>query len=123
MKGGKICLHLKSDDDPACKGHKLGPVQVEDRTMYVRVAKGPMLTSVYDLYTMSATQLSQDLLDFLVNASVEDLAGIGPYVPLHLFKNTDVLIWGILKMLKMLIRQGLVPTLDVDPVDPRPMGP
>ena len=27
---------------------------------------------------MSATKISQDLLDFLVNALVEDLAGVGP---------------------------------------------
>ena len=78
VKGGKICLHLKSEDDPACKGHDPGPVQVEDGTLYVCAAKGPMLTSVYDSYALLATQLSQDLLDFLVNALVDDLAGIGP---------------------------------------------
>ena len=46
--------------------------------MYVRASKGPALTSVYDSYLLSAAKLSQDLLDFLVNATVEDLAGIRP---------------------------------------------
>ena len=78
VKGGKICLRLKSDDDPVCKGHETGPVQVRDGTLYVRAAKGPALTSVYDAYTLPATRLSQDLLDFLVNATVDDLTGIGP---------------------------------------------
>jgi len=78
VKGGKICLRLKSDDDPACKGHETGPVKVEDGTMYVRAAKGATLTSVYDSFSLSATKISQDLLDFLVNATVDDLAGVGP---------------------------------------------
>ena len=78
VKGGKICLRTKSDDDPACKGHEPGLVKVEDGTLYVRAAKGPTLTSVYDSYTLSAAKLSQDLLDFLVEATVEDLREIGP---------------------------------------------
>ena len=78
MKGGKICLRLKSEEDPACKGHAPGEVNVEDGTVYVRAAKGPALTSVYDSYSLSAAKLSQDLLDFLVDATVEDLAGIRP---------------------------------------------
>ena len=41
-------------------------------------AKGPALTSVYDSHTMSAAKLSQDLLEFLVNVTVEDLNGLGP---------------------------------------------
>ena len=36
------------------------------------------MTSVYDSYTISAVKLSQDLLDFLVDATVEDLNGLGP---------------------------------------------
>ena len=78
VKGGKICLRLKSDQDAACKGHEQGQVKVEDGTVYVRAAKGPTLTSVYDSYALSAAKISQDLLDFLVNASVEDLDGVGP---------------------------------------------
>ena len=39
VKGGKICLHLKSDAYPTCKGHELGPVQVEDGTLYVRAPR------------------------------------------------------------------------------------
>ena len=78
VKGGKIYLCLKSEEDPACKGHEPGVVKVDDGTLYVRATKGPTLTSVYNLYLMSAAKLRQDLLDFLVNATVEDLAGIGP---------------------------------------------
>ena len=78
MKGGKICLRLKSDDEPACKSHEEGSVKVEDGTVYVCIAKGPTLTTVYDLYSLSATKLSPDLLDFLVNASIDDLPGVGP---------------------------------------------
>ena len=78
VKGGKICLRLKSDEDPACKGHEPGPVKVEDATVYLRAAKGPTLTSVYDSHSLAAGKLSQDLLDFLVNATVEDLADVGP---------------------------------------------
>ena len=78
MKGGKICLRLKSDNDPACKGHEPGPVKVEEGTLYLRAAKGPTLTSVYDSHSLSATKISQDLLDFLVNATVEDLVDVGP---------------------------------------------
>ena len=78
VKGGKIFLRLKSDDNPACKGHEPGPVKVEDGTLYLRAAKGPTVTSVYDLHSLSATKVSQNLLDFLVNATVEDLAGVAP---------------------------------------------
>ena len=78
MKGGKICLRLKSDDDPACKGHEPGPVKVGDGTLYLRAAKGPTLTSVYDSHSLSAAKISQDLLNFLVNTTVEDLAYLGP---------------------------------------------
>ena len=78
VKGGKICLRVKSEGDPACKGHEVGDVNVEDATLYVRAAKGPTLTSVYDSYSLSAAKLSQDLLDFLVNVNAEDLAGLGP---------------------------------------------
>ena len=78
MKGGKICLRVKSEEDPACKGHEPGEVRVENGTLYVCAAKGPALTSVYKSYLLSAAKLSQDLLDFLVNVNVEDLTGIGP---------------------------------------------
>ena len=78
VKGGKICLRLKDENDPACKGHDSGSVKIEDATLFVRAAKGPALTTVYDSYTMSAGKLSQDLLDFLINANVEDLNGVGP---------------------------------------------
>ena len=44
VQGGKICLQLKLEEDPACKGHAPGVVQVEDGTMCVRAAKGPTLT-------------------------------------------------------------------------------
>ena len=90
VKGGKICLCTKSDNDPACKGHEPGLMKVEDGALYVQAAKGPMLTSVYDSYSMSATKLSQDLLDFLVNTTVDDLQGVGPTFFLHLFRNMDV---------------------------------
>ena len=46
--------------------------------MYVRAAKGPTLTSVYDSFLMSTTKLSQDFLDFLIEANVSDLDGVGP---------------------------------------------
>ena len=78
VKGGKICLRVKADDDPACKSHEPGQMKVEDGTMYVRAAKGPSLTTVYDSYSLSAAKISQDLLDFLVNASVKDLGTLGP---------------------------------------------
>ena len=65
VKGGKICLWVKSDEDPACKSHELGSMKVEDGTMYVCAAKGPTLTTVYDSYSLSAAKISQDLLDFL----------------------------------------------------------
>ena len=78
VKGGKICLCLKSDEDPACKGHEPGSVQVADGIMYVREAKEPMSTLVYDSHSMPATKLSQDLLEFFVDATVEDLARVGP---------------------------------------------
>ena len=58
VKGGKICLRLKSEDDPACKGHEPGSVKVEDGTMYVHAAKGPTLTTMYDSYSLSATTIS-----------------------------------------------------------------
>ena len=51
---------------------------MEDGTTYMRAAKWPTLISVYDLYSLSATKISQDFLDFLVNTTVEDLAGVGP---------------------------------------------
>ena len=78
MKGGKICLRLKSDDDAACKSHEPGLVEVQDGTMYVRAAKGPALTTVYDSFALSSAKISEDLLDFLVNASIEDLGALGP---------------------------------------------
>ena len=78
VKGGKICLRLKADDDPACKGHDSGVTKMEDGTLFVRAAKGPALTTVYDAYTLSTTKLSRDLLDFLVNANVDDLDGVDP---------------------------------------------
>ena len=65
---------MKSEKDPACKGHEPGEVKVEDATLY----EGPALTSVYESYSLSAAKLSQDLLDFLVNANVKDLVRIGP---------------------------------------------
>ena len=43
VKAGKICLCLKSEEDPACKGHELGVVKVDDGTLYVCAAKGPTL--------------------------------------------------------------------------------
>ena len=78
VKGGKICLRLKSDEDPACKSHEAGEVEVTDPTLYVRAAKGPGLTTVYDSLSLPAEKLSQDLLDFLINANVEDLGDMGP---------------------------------------------
>ena len=78
VKGGKICLRVKTDDDPACKSHAPGEIEVQDGTLFVRAAKGPSLTTVYDSYSLSAAKLSQDLLDFMVNASVEDLGDLGP---------------------------------------------
>ena len=76
VKVGKICLRLKSDDEPACKSHEPGSMKVEDGTIYVCMAMGPTLTMVYDSFSLSATKISQDLLDFLVNTSVNDLADL-----------------------------------------------
>ena len=66
VKGGKVCLRLKSEGDPACKGHEPGVVKVDDGTLYVRAAKGPMLTSVYDSYPYLCTQAFGWSKDFIL---------------------------------------------------------
>ena len=89
VKGGKICLRLKSDDDPVCKGHEPGEATVEDSTLYVCTTKGPTLTTVYDSYSLSATKLSQDLLDFFIQPDAPDLGGIGPTVIFAFVQDTN----------------------------------